>query len=257
MHTFIRQQNHPTSHVSVPVCAPHHPIVHTKTIPVQLQPTIKCSPHKTLVCLCLEVRAHRVPEECSETACSYFSHCGAYLSGHSSGLNQSDLFLRQFHHRSPSCNNMSSASSGGHLGHGSDLTRHLKKRKSHKRFFFQLWWVEIKFIFKYLPFKSKTQFFLNQLNKQTVTFQSPSVCQQPTNKTCLMLKLDQCISWPQEAANSSLVWLQVQSRDRKEACGFFIPTRIKQTRIFGFFLALHVPIFMHKNISANNYLWRR
>lgn len=55
-----------------------------------------------------------------------------------------------------------------------------------------------------------------------------------------MLKLDQCISWPQETAISSSVWLPVSSHD-SEAVALFL--RITQTRIFGFVLALKPAAF--------------
>lgn len=55
-----------------------------------------------------------------------------------------------------------------------------------------------------------------------------------------MLKLDQCISWPQETAISSSVWLPFLSHD-SEAVALFL--RIKQTRILRFILALEAAAF--------------
>lgn len=158
--------------------------------------------------------------------------------------------LRQLLHRSPSCNNMSPASSRGHLGLEPVPTRTTPTPERKKD-------TQAKPIFPLLIGLNQTQFFLNQLNKQTMTFQSDSVHQQSKNKTCLKLKLDQCISWPQETAISTLVWLPVQSRDLKWGCGFFIPTRIKQTKIFGFFWHYKRTHFMLKNINANYHLRRR
>lgn len=88
--------------------------------------------------------------------------------------------------------------------------------------------------------KDQIQSPLNQLNKQTPTVRSQSVCQEAKNKTRLMLKLDQCISWPQETAISSSVWLTVFDHDT-EAVALFLG--IKQTRFLGFILALEAAAF--------------